>query len=233
MSVRLTFKRGAIAATAALVLAGGAVGVVGAQQAPTATPGPGVAQVQQRQDQFLSTLAGKLGVTVDRLRQALTDTKTELGMPGRGPGPFGGRGGPGGPGRPGFGRVGGFHLDAVAQVLGITPEQLRQELPGKSLTDVARAHNVDPARVATALKNEANTRIDQAVTNGRLTAEQATQAKQRASEQIDRLMTVQLPTPPAPGTARPGERGPRIQGGGPGTPGTQRTPAGTATPSGS
>ena len=122
-------------------------------------------------------------------------------------------------------------MNAAAQAIGITPEQLRQELPGKSLTDVARAHNVDPARVATALKNEANTRIDQAVTNGRLTAEQATQAKQRASEEIDRLMTVQLPTPPAPGAARPGEGGPRRQGGAPGIPGTPRTPAATATPS--
>src|SRR5688572_1811430 len=140
MALVMTFKRGAIAATAALVLAGGAVGVVGAQQAPAATPSPraganatpgaGVVQVQQRHEQYLSTLAGKLGVTVDRLRQALTDTQTELGVPARGPlgplGPLGGRGGPGGPGRPGFGRVGGPHLDIVAQTLGITKEQLHQ-----------------------------------------------------------------------------------------------------------
>ena len=78
MSVGMTFKRGAIAATAALVLAGGAVGVVGAQQAPAATPGAGAQQVQQRHDQFLSTLAGKLGVTVEQLRKALTETQTEL-----------------------------------------------------------------------------------------------------------------------------------------------------------
>jgi hypothetical protein len=217
MSMQMSLKRGAVAATAALVLAGGAVGVVGAQQATpspaaSATPAPGsrAQQAQQRQDQFLSTLAGKLGVTVDRLRQALTDTRNELGLPGRGLGPLDGRGrgvpgGPGGAGGPGFGRIvgiGGPHLDAAAQAIGITAEALRQELPGKTLSDVARAHNVDPARVATALKNEANTRIDQAASNGRLTAEQVTQAKQRAAEAIDRLMTVQVPA----AGARPGRR---------------------------
>src|SRR5687767_15242310 len=107
MSIQMSFKRGAVAATAALVLAGGAVGVVGAQQATpslsaSATPAPGSRsqQAQQRQDQFLSTLAGKLGVTVDRLRQALTETRSELGVPGPGPGRPHGRG-PGGPGGPG------------------------------------------------------------------------------------------------------------------------------------
>ncbi|HET7768006.1 MAG TPA: hypothetical protein VFN74_04470 [Chloroflexota bacterium] len=215
MPIQMSLKRGAVAATAALVLAGGAVGVVGAQQATpsplaSATPAPGsrAQQAQQRQDQFLSTLAGKLGVTVDRLRQALTETRSELGVPGPGPdrlhgrGP-GGPGGLGGPGGPGLVRgIAGVSLDAAAQAIGITVEALRQELPGKTLSDVARAHNVDPARVATALKNAANTRIDQAASNGRLTAEQVTQAKQRAAEEIDRFMTVQVPA----AGARPGRR---------------------------
>jgi len=247
----MSFKRAAIAATAALLVAGGAVGVVAAQQAPTATPSPRVRtnapprqaapHAQPRRDQFLGALAGKLGITADQLRQAIADTRTELGIPDRGPGPRGhggppGPGGPGGFGRPsgpGFGHFGGVHLDVVAQALGITADQLRQELRqelhGKSLADLARARNVDPARVATALKNEASTRIDQAVTAGRLTAEQAIQAKQRAGQEIDRLMTVQLPAPGMmPG--RPGARGPRGQGGAPGAPGAPRTPAATATP---
>ena len=227
---RLGLKRGAVAAGAALVLVTGAAGIAGAQQAtptrPSAqgTPGAGAQQaqqVQQRLDQHLSTLAGKLGVTVEKLRQAITDTHTELGVPQRrGFGPFGGRGGPGGPGRPGgpglgFPGLPGVRgsLDTVAQTLNMTVDALRQELVGKTLADVARAHNVDPARVATALKNEANTKIDQAVTNGRLTAEQATQAKQRASTEIDALMTRQLPAAPELRRVVPGDRGPRGQQG--------------------
>ena len=228
-------KRGAVAAGAALMLAGGAAGIVGAQQATqtpraSVTPAPGAQgqgaqQAQQRYDQFLSTLAGKLGVTVDKLKQALGDTQKELGLPDHRIGPFGGprpgpggHGGPGGPGVPGFARdLLGLGLDTAAQAIGITPEQLRQELPGKTLTDVAKAHNVDPAKVATALKSAASARTDQAVANGRLTAEQATQLKQRESQMIDELMTRQLPVP--------GQLG---QPGGPGAQG--QVPAGTPTP---
>ena len=240
-------KRGAMAAGAALLLAGGAAGVVGAQQATqtpraSVTPGPGAQQAQQLRDQFLGTLAGKLGVTVDNLKKALTETRKELGVPDKhfgpfgrlrpGPGGRGGPGGPGGPGMPGFARdLLGLGLDTAAQAIGITPEQLRQELPGKSLSDVAKAHNVDPSKVATALKNAASARTDQAVANGRLTAEQATALKQRESEMIDELMTRQLPVPPAPGQPGgpgaqgfPGRPGPR--GGGPGAPGAPGRPGG-------
>ena len=244
-------KRGAVAAGAALVLAGGAVGVVGAQQATqtpraTVTPGAGAQQgrpgqraqeAQPRFDQFLSTLASKLGISVDTLKQALSDTQKELGWPDRPFGPFGGpHRGPGGPGPL---RAGLLHgMDTAAQAIGITPEQLRQELPGKSLSDVARAHNVDPAKVATALKNEASAKIDQAVSNGRLTAEQATQLKRRESQMVDELMTRTMPTqdelrqrggPGGPGA--PGGRGLPGRPGQPGGPGAQGQPP--TTPRGS
>src|SRR5947199_366586 len=80
-------------------------------------------------------------------------------------------------------------LDAAAQAIGITTAQLRQEWPGKSLSDVATAHNVAPTKVADALKAAETARIDQAVSNGRLTADQANQAKQQANARIDQLMT--------------------------------------------
>ena len=184
-------RRGLVVGAAALALGGAAFGVAGAQQVPTPTPGA-AAQAgprgdhQQRMQQFLDTVAAKLGVTPDRLRQAMAEARAELGLPDRRPGPFGG---PGGMLRHG--------LDVAAQAIGITPAQLRQELPGKSLADVARAHNVDPARVAGTLKADANARIDQAVSAGRLTADQAAQLKQRAATQIDQLMTRQVPARPA------------------------------------
>jgi hypothetical protein len=55
------------------------------------------------------------------------------------------------------------HLAVVATALGITPEQLRQELPGKSLAQVAQAHGKTPEELAAALKAAANQRIDQRI----------------------------------------------------------------------
>jgi polyhydroxyalkanoate synthesis regulator phasin len=104
------------------------------------------------------------------------------------------QGGPGGPDGPrGFGR----NLDAAAQAIGIPATQLRQELSGKSLTDVANAHGKNPADVATALKNAAHTRIDQEVTAGRLNADQATQQKTQVDQRIDQQMTEVVPQAPA------------------------------------
>jgi hypothetical protein len=208
---------------AAVVLGGTAVGVVGAQQPPTPTRTPGPAATapatqapgtrEQAYNRLLDAVAAKLGVTGDRLRQAFDEARRELGVPERGPGGFGAR-------RGGLGAS----LDVAATALGISVDQLRQDLAGRSLADVARARNVDPNRVATALKTDAATRIDQAVANGRLPADRAAQAKQDANTRIDQLMTQQVP---ADGRGLPGgRRGP----GGPGGLGPQGTPGATSTP---
>ena len=81
----------------------------------------------------------------------------------------------------------------AAPAIGITPEQLRTELPGKSLADVAKAHGKTAADVATALKNAAHARIDQAVAAGRLTADQATTQKTTIDQRIDQLVTRVVP----------------------------------------
>jgi hypothetical protein len=100
--------------------------------------------------------------------------------------------------------------DAAAKAIGISADQLRQELPGKSLADVAKAHNVDPKKVADAIKAELTTRIDQAVANNRLSADRAAQMKQHLSEQVDQMMNHQLPQRPAAGQpGRPGPSGSR------------------------
>jgi hypothetical protein len=183
-----SWKQLAAAGAAVLVLGGGALGVAWAQQAP-ATPPAQSAQAtpsasdrgQDHRQAFLSALAAKLGITTDKLQQAISEVRQEQGLPsGKG---FGGRH----RGGPGMGH--GMGLDAAAQAIGITPDQLRQELPNKSLTDVARAHNVDPGKVANALKKAANDRIDQAVTAGRLNADQANQKKSQEAAEIDQLMT--------------------------------------------
>jgi hypothetical protein len=84
-------------------------------------------------------------------------------------------------------------FDAAARAIGISPDQLRQELPGKSLADVAKAHNVDPTAVANAIKADATARIDRDVSAGRITAERAAQIKQDLSDRVDRMMTRQVP----------------------------------------
>jgi transposase-like protein len=173
---------------ATLGLGGTTAYVVSAQQTPTpttqTTPGPnqGRQDEQARRDQFLSSLASKLNVTPDRLKQAIDQTRQELGIQG---GPGGRRGGE----RGGFG----MELNTAAQAMNLSADQLRQELPGKSLADVARAHNVDPNTVANALKDAATKRIDQAVTDGRIPADRAAQMKQDLSSRIDQMMTRQVP----------------------------------------
>jgi hypothetical protein len=87
----------------------------------------------------------------------------------------------------------GVALGVAAQAIGITPQQLRTELPGKSLAQVAQAHGKNPADVATALKNAANQRIDAEVAAGELTADQAAQRKQTVDQHIDQGMNEVVP----------------------------------------
>jgi hypothetical protein len=77
----------------------------------------------------------------------------------------------------------------AAEAIGIPVEDLGAEVKaGKSLTEIATAHGVAPQTVSDALIAAANTRIDQAVTNGKLTAERATEVKAKVPERVAKLM---------------------------------------------
>src|SRR5437016_2167829 len=185
-----SLSRGLVALGAVAVLGGAEVGIAAAQAQP-ATPTTG--QARPGYQKFIDALAQRLGVTTAKLETAISDARTDARLPAGGKRfPGGGRGGP---------RGGGLDLNAAATAIGITPQQLRTELPGKSLADVAKAHGKQLADVATALKNAAHTRIDQAVTAGRLTADQAntqkTQVDQRIDQQINQVV-------PQRGTGTPG-----------------------------
>jgi hypothetical protein len=180
-------RRSILAGGAVLIVGGAAIGVASAQQ-PTPTPSaratpPAQATPRPGYQAFLEALARRLGITTERLQQAITEARNDVGLPQPGRG-FGF----------GFGKHGralavrGLDFSVAAQAIGISVDQLRQELPGKSLAQVAQAHGKNPADVATALKNAVNQRIDQAVAAGRLTADQASQAKQQAAQRIDQLM---------------------------------------------
>jgi hypothetical protein len=148
--------------------------------------------------QFWEAVARRLGITPERLQQAISEARTELGLPAQdGPRWRGGPGGPGGPAAPARPGAGGVRvrlaIDVAAQTLGLTPEQLRQELAGKSLADLARARNIDPARVVQAMRDNAFQRIDQAAADGRIQASEVAGLKERTSQEIERFVNQALP----------------------------------------
>ncbi len=189
-------KRIIAAGAAAVVLGVAAIGFVNAEPGPGGTPG-GQRQgfnreaMQQRHEQYLTTLAGKLGVSVDKLRQAMSDTHNELG-------------GPGGPRAHRGGGMGWFDLEAAAKAMNITRDQLRQELAGKTMAAVAATHSVPASSVSAAIKAAATTRIDQAVSANRMTADQASKAKAELDQKINDFMNRTFPAA--------GQRGPKPAG---------------------
>ena len=187
-SVRRSLAAGGVV----LLLGGAAVGVASAQTAP-ATPTAQAGQSQAGYQAFVDALAKRLGVTSANLQTAISQARADVGLPatggfGFGPGGHGGRGGRGGRGA---------DLNTAATAIGIPVTQLQQELPGKSLAQVAQAHAKNPTDVANALKAAESTRIDQAVAAGRLTADQGNQQKQQAAQRIDQQVNQVTPARPA------------------------------------
>ena len=116
------------------------------------------------------------------------------GQRGQRPGP-GGQQGPGqgqpGPGMPGPGQ-------AVADLLGMTPQQIRTELQaGKSLAQIAEAKSVSRDALKAKILETQKARLDAAVAAGRMTPEQAQQAAARMSANVDRMLDA------TPGQRRP------------------------------
>jgi hypothetical protein len=109
----------------------------------------------------------------------------------------GGHRGPGGPGfGPGFGFGGRIALDAVAQAIGIDEATLRTELRGSTIAAVAANHGVDVQTVIDKLVTAATTRIDQAVTNGKLTQSEADTIKSGLTDKITQAVNHTLPDRP-------------------------------------
>jgi polyhydroxyalkanoate synthesis regulator phasin len=90
-------------------------------------------------------------------------------------------------------------LDTAANTLGMSPSDLQGELrDGLTLAEIIQQKGVDPTKLRTAMLAAANTRIDEAVKNGRLTQDQASQLKARLDEQLDLSKPFPLPKPPKP-----------------------------------
>jgi uncharacterized protein (DUF433 family) len=82
--------------------------------------------------------------------------------------------------------------DAVklaAEKIGITPADLVKELrDGKTIAEVATAHNVDPRTIIDALVAAANSRIDAAKNEGKITDEHAAKLTDRLPDRIAHLV---------------------------------------------
>jgi hypothetical protein len=106
--------------------------------------------------------------------------------------------GPGfGPGRHGgFGRRG-VGLDAAAEALGVTEDELRTQLRnGNSIADVAEAEGVDIETVKDAMLEAFRTHEQEHVASGRLTQDQANANIAAFEDRLDDIVTRTLPDRP-------------------------------------
>jgi uncharacterized protein YidB (DUF937 family) len=118
-------------------------------------------------------------------------------FPARGPGAPGGPGGHGGP----------LSLEKAATALGISADDLRGRLrDGTTLAQVAQEQGVDVETLIAALVADATGRIDQAVADGKLTADQATERKANLTGRITKFVNEGRPARPEGGPPPNGER---------------------------
>src|SRR5947199_8633371 len=84
----------------------------------------------------------------------------------------------------------GPNLDAAAQALNLSADDLRSKLEDGNTTiaQVAQAQGVDVQKVIDAMVADATAHIDQAVQDGKLTADQANERKANLQERITKLV---------------------------------------------
>jgi hypothetical protein len=84
-------------------------------------------------------------------------------------------------------------LRAASQYLGLTPAQLRQQLPGTSLAAIAQKQGKTAAGLKSAMLAPAKAKLAKAVENGRITQARADQALERLEVLVDRLVSFTFP----------------------------------------
>lgn len=81
------------------------------------------------------------------------------------------------------------HLGPVADLLGTTPEAVREALrDGTSLADQAEAAGVERQALADLLAQQITDRIDQAEADGTIDADMAEKAREHVGDAVDRLL---------------------------------------------
>lgn len=204
------------------LIASGVVALVVGLGAAGAIAANGVLSPSEESKAIIDDAASQLGVQPDELSTALEqamknriDAAVEAGqlteqqaneLKGRidsGDFPLIGSRGHAGPGFDGhgpghFGR--GEVLGAAASYLGLTEAELRQQLEDKTLSEIAKDRGKSASGLVDAMVSSAEKSIDQAVVDGKLTKEQATELKDGLEERMTDLVNGDL------------ERGPGIHG---------------------
>jgi hypothetical protein len=217
----------AIGAAVALAVAGGGVAYAAATNSDPrdALLRDAAQRLNVTPDELRSALEGAFGDQLDaavrdgKLTQQQADAlKQRIARYGV---PLGGPIGPGGPGHGfGFGGPGhgpfGIGLDAAASYLGLTEAQLaRQLMSGSTLAEVASAQGKSVDGLKQALVDAAKSRLDRAVADRQLTAEQRDRILRDVEDHVDDLVNGRAPGP----FGRHGWRHDRGMGpGGPGMP---------------
>ncbi|WP_298989066.1 hypothetical protein [uncultured Pseudokineococcus sp.] len=225
-------KLATITVAGAIALGGAALaGPALADAAPDAVTGTtqeaaqgAVDAVADRVDRITEALAGLVSdgtLTQDQADEVASTLADAL------PGP----GGPGGPGGLGLGPEP-AGLDAAAEVLDLTPEELRDALAqdGATLASVAQEQGVSTDDLVAALVDAARTHLDEEVADGRITQAQADERAADLETRIGELVTTEVGDRPlGPGGHGPGGHGP----GGPGGPAEEDPADGATAPQGS
>ncbi|MFP5334153.1 MAG: hypothetical protein ACLGIV_02470 [Actinomycetes bacterium] len=114
-----------------------------------------------------------------------------------------------GPGMHGLGRA----LDTAAETLGVTTDELRDALrDGQTLAEVAEAQGVEVDALVDALVAAAQERLDEAVSDGRITQERADEIAGTLEERIAQHVEQGVPTR-GDGLGRGGHHGGTDSGG--------------------
>jgi hypothetical protein len=191
-------KKALVAGVAVIALVAGAFGVAAAQAQPAPN---GQTQTQNPRDAYLAALAKRLNVSVDQLKQAIQGARQDAGLPAPGtprpnsntnPGARVGRGFPGGrfpAGGAAFGGVLRLEADAIAKLFNESTDALRQELPGNTLADLAKNHNVKVDDVTNTIVQTANQQIDQSAQSRNISADRVSQIKQQISERAPQFVS--------------------------------------------
>ena len=131
--------------------------------------------VQTVIDAMVAAATERLEAAIEALPERMAEVVEREGLPDRGPGHGGGHFGAG--------------LDAAAEAIGITSEELRTALrDGSTIAEVAEANSVEVQTVIDALVADAGAAIDQAVANGRLTEERAAEIKANLPERFEAMV---------------------------------------------
>ena len=172
-----------------LSVAAEAIGITEEELRTALEDGQSIAQVAEANDVEVQTVIDamvaaateRLETAIDELPDKMAEVVEREGLPDRGPG---------GPGRGHFGAG----LDAAAEAIGIESEELRTALrDGQTIAEVAEANDVDVQTVIDALVADAEAALDEAVSNDRLTEDQAAEIKENLPDRIEAMVNGEGP----------------------------------------